>query len=434
MNSDDVLPLFAGLHRSCLCRLSKASGLPLQGLAHGGRALRDRLSPITLRKLRDIDTTFAFIRHITNEKVGAFLLQLDAELGDDRASPHTQPLIPLPADFDESSDAVDILSDKLAFLETKLACIYESIDTEAHGLDSGIGIGGSALALTEHYSIHDVNEVMTVQLPEDADLSCSGPLACGASEVSALGPAGQLSPFVHFEGSQASTMFTARPMEWAPSPVVGRPMEGGPAPVADYLAAAIAAASARVAAASPFALSTSASAAPGSGLSPSGSSPSHAAWAWEALSHRLLLVRGRCSAVPAPSSSRSIGVGTSRPLRHSTSTQAVAATSDMASSSSSAWAVGAQTSLDKLSLGSGALPSLGPDVCFYLLCELTTLNSPVAIVIPAAAKGRIRKIDSDGDLYCDIPSVVHHSGKFGWVILSKCDVAKLAPLTRGGDG
>uniref|UniRef100_A0A7S4Q602 Uncharacterized protein n=1 Tax=Alexandrium monilatum TaxID=311494 RepID=A0A7S4Q602_9DINO len=76
----DLLALVSSAHAGSLRRLSRASGLPLQGLAQGAEALRGRLSKATCRRLRELDVVLAFARHLTVQKVDQFLDALDAEL------------------------------------------------------------------------------------------------------------------------------------------------------------------------------------------------------------------------------------------------------------------------------------------------------------------------------------------------------------------
>jgi hypothetical protein len=59
--------------------------VPLQGLSQGGRILK--LCSSTQRRLRDIDTATAFVRHITNEKVVSFMVLLGRELDALHAKP-----------------------------------------------------------------------------------------------------------------------------------------------------------------------------------------------------------------------------------------------------------------------------------------------------------------------------------------------------------
>jgi hypothetical protein len=129
-----------------------------------------------------------------------------------------------------------------------------------------------------------------------------------------------------------------------------------------------------------------------------------------------------------PGSSRSIGVGTSRPLRHSTSSQAAPSTSDGACQSKSAWAAVLQPRLDRLGATDMPIANIAKGDFFILLHDVTTVNLPISIVVPAGSRGVVRNIDSDGDLHADIPAAVFHSGMCGGVVLSRDDVHHLAAL------
>ena len=78
--ADDVLTLVASMHRRALVMLSSSSGLPLQGLQQGTRAMKSKLSRGTARRLLHLELAYGIARHIAHQKAEDLLQQLGQEL------------------------------------------------------------------------------------------------------------------------------------------------------------------------------------------------------------------------------------------------------------------------------------------------------------------------------------------------------------------
>eukprot|EP00969_Alexandrium_andersonii_P204192 9022694-Alexandrium_andersonii.AAC.1 len=104
-----VLEVAALLHHTCRDVLSEASGNPLQGLRQALRPLSSQFSGRTRRCIRDLDTAYAFMRHITRAMNQQFTEQLRSELSCCPSCPASSCSTLLEAaDTSVSSDSADM--------------------------------------------------------------------------------------------------------------------------------------------------------------------------------------------------------------------------------------------------------------------------------------------------------------------------------------
>mmetsp|Transcript_65126 Transcript_65126/g.212224 ORF Transcript_65126/g.212224 Transcript_65126/m.212224 type:complete len:85 (+) Transcript_65126:969-1223(+) len=74
------------------------------------------------------------------------------------------------------------------------------------------------------------------------------------------------------------------------------------------------------------------------------------------------------------------------------------------------------------------LTSIEVGLSFVLVAEVTTINVPIQLTLPAGTRGRIVSVFSDGDFSADVPAAVMHTGTHGPVAISSRSVKALSLL------
>eukprot|EP00445_Apocalathium_hangoei_P030315 CAMPEP_0203938356 /NCGR_PEP_ID=MMETSP0359-20131031/75404_1 /ASSEMBLY_ACC=CAM_ASM_000338 /TAXON_ID=268821 /ORGANISM="Scrippsiella Hangoei, Strain SHTV-5" /LENGTH=84 /DNA_ID=CAMNT_0050868553 /DNA_START=253 /DNA_END=507 /DNA_ORIENTATION=- len=74
------------------------------------------------------------------------------------------------------------------------------------------------------------------------------------------------------------------------------------------------------------------------------------------------------------------------------------------------------------------LTSIEVGLSFVLFVEVTTIDVPMQLTLPAGTRGRIVSVFSDGDFGADIPAAVMHTGDHGPVAISSRSVKALSWL------
>jgi hypothetical protein len=128
--------LLIAVHGRILRMACEATGTHFSGLQVMGRLLK--LPGSLAKRLARLDATTSYLRHATRPSCENLFLEVQQALADRGGSKDCGDLKDLLLDDDCSEEVVgeavaDNLADQLAYLEVKLAHIYESVDTEGSG-------------------------------------------------------------------------------------------------------------------------------------------------------------------------------------------------------------------------------------------------------------------------------------------------------------
>uniref|UniRef100_A0A7S4TB85 Uncharacterized protein n=1 Tax=Alexandrium monilatum TaxID=311494 RepID=A0A7S4TB85_9DINO len=88
---DDAFALVGMLHRRALCRLSRSAQCHVQGINQGISLHRGRLGTRLIKELRQLETAWGLLRHITAQSSSDLIQRLERQLSGEPEAPRPEP-------------------------------------------------------------------------------------------------------------------------------------------------------------------------------------------------------------------------------------------------------------------------------------------------------------------------------------------------------